>query len=78
LKVALDAGSLTPCPPRETLGFAPDQVKRFLVETCNPEGTDDLMILPDEVSSRDIAIFPQKLKELDGVRDVALVKKVTP
>jgi putative Mg2+ transporter-C (MgtC) family protein len=77
LKVEVDAGSLTPDLLRETLGLRTGQVKRFLVETCNPEGTEDLMILLSKVSSHDIAIFPQKLKELDGVRDVALVKKAT-
>jgi putative Mg2+ transporter-C (MgtC) family protein len=77
LKVEVDAGSLTPDLLRETLGLRTGQVKRFLVETRNPEGTDDLMILLSKVSSQDIAIFPQKLKELDGVREVALVKKVT-
>lgn len=77
LKVEVDAGSLTPDLLRETLGLRTGQVKRFLVETRNPEGTEDLMILLSKVSSHDIAIFPQKLKELDGVRDVALVKKAT-
>jgi putative Mg2+ transporter-C (MgtC) family protein len=77
LKVEVDAGSLTPDLLRETLGLRTGQVKRFLVETRNPEGTDDLMILLSKVSSQDIAIFPQKMKELDGVREVALVKKVT-
>jgi len=77
LKVEVDAGSLTPDLLRETLGLRTGQVKRFLVETRNPEGTEDLMILLSKVSSHDIAIFAQKLKELDGVRDVALVKKAT-
>ncbi len=77
MKIEVDAGSLTPDLLRETLGLRTGQVKRFLVETRNPEGTDDLMILLSKVSSQDIAIFPQKLKELDGVREVALVKKVT-
>jgi putative Mg2+ transporter-C (MgtC) family protein len=76
LKVEVDNGSLTPELLRETLGVRIGQVKRFLVETRNPQGTDDLLILLSKVSAQDIATFPQKLKELDGVREVTIMKKV--
>jgi putative Mg2+ transporter-C (MgtC) family protein len=45
------------------------------VESRNPQGADDLVILLSKVSSQDIASFPQKLKELDGVREVTIMKK---
>jgi putative Mg2+ transporter-C (MgtC) family protein len=50
-------------------------VKRFLVENRNPQGIDDLVVLLSKVSSQDIATFPEKLKELDGVREVTVVRK---
>jgi putative Mg2+ transporter-C (MgtC) family protein len=45
------------------------------VERRNPDGTDELVILLSKVSSQDIASYPEKLKELDGVREVAIIKK---
>ena len=45
------------------------------MESRNPEGTDDLVILLSKVSSQDIAAYPEKLKELDGVREVTIVKR---
>jgi putative Mg2+ transporter-C (MgtC) family protein len=44
------------------------------VENRNPQGIDDLVILVSKVSSQDIATFPERLKELDGVRDVTIMK----
>jgi putative Mg2+ transporter-C (MgtC) family protein len=75
LRVEVDNGSLTPEALREALGLRAGQVKRFLVESRNPTGIDDLVIFLSKVSSQDIATFPQKLKELDGVREVNIVKK---
>jgi putative Mg2+ transporter-C (MgtC) family protein len=75
LKVEADNGSLTPDLLRETLGLRTGQVKRFLVEGRNPDGTEELGILLSKVSSQDIAAFPQKLKELDGIREVTIMKK---
>jgi putative Mg2+ transporter-C (MgtC) family protein len=34
-------------------------------------------VLLSKVSSQDIATFPEKLKELDGVREVTIMKKVS-
>ncbi len=74
-KIEVDHGSLTPEILREALELRISQIKRFLVESRNSEGTDELMILLSKVSSHDIATFPEKLKELDGVREVTIVKK---
>lgn len=74
LKIEVD-GNLTPDLLRETLGLRIGQVKRFLVESRNPQGIDDLVVLLSKVSSQDIATFPQKLKELDGVREVTVARK---
>ena len=75
LKIEVDNGSLTPELLRSALDLRIGQVKRFLVESRNPEGTDDLVILLSKVSSQDIASYPAKLKELDGVREVTIVKR---
>src|SRR6202162_5065262 len=75
LRVEVENGSLTPEVLREALGLRAGQIKRFLVESRNPQGTDDLVILLSKVSSQDIATFPEKLKELDGVREVTIMKK---
>jgi putative Mg2+ transporter-C (MgtC) family protein len=75
LRVEVENGSLTPELLREALGLRAGQVKRFLVESRNPQGADDLVILLSKVSSQDIATFPDKLKELDGVREVTIMKK---
>lgn len=74
LKIEVDNGSFTPELLRSTLGLRVGQVKRFLVETRNQDGTDVLTILLSKVSSQDIATYPEKLKELDGVRQVTILK----
>jgi putative Mg2+ transporter-C (MgtC) family protein len=74
LKAEVDHGSLTPEVLQTALGLRAAQIKRFLVESRNPEGTDQLVIFLNKVSSHDIATFPQKLKELDGVREVRILK----
>jgi putative Mg2+ transporter-C (MgtC) family protein len=75
LKIEVDNGSLTPELLRATLDLRVGQVKRFLVESRNQGGTDDLIILLTKVSSQDIATYPEKLKELDGVRQVTIMKR---
>ena len=75
LSVEVDNGSLTPELLREALDLRAGQIKRFLVERRNSEGTDDLVVVLSKVSSRDIAGYPEKLKELDGVRQVTVTKK---
>ena len=75
LKIAADQGSLTPEILRAALGLRVSQIKRFLVEPRASEGGDELMILVTKVSAQDMAAFPEKLKELDGMRDVAILKR---
>jgi putative Mg2+ transporter-C (MgtC) family protein len=75
LKIEVDNGSLTPELLRDALDLRIGQIKRFLVESRNPDGTDHLVILLSKVSSQDIASYPAKLKELDGVREVTIVKR---
>jgi putative Mg2+ transporter-C (MgtC) family protein len=75
LRVEVENGSLTPELLREALGLRGGQIKRFLVESRNPQSTDDLVILLSKVSSHDIATFPEKLKESDGVAEVTIMRK---
>src|SRR6201999_4337361 len=75
LKIEVDNGSLTPELLKETLGLRTGQIKRFLVESRNQQGSDELLILLSKVSSQDIASYPEKLKELDGVREVSIVRR---
>ncbi len=75
LKIEVDRGTLTPEALRQALDLRASQVKRFLVETRNEEGSDELTVLLSKVSSHDIAGFPEKLKELEGVREVTIMRK---
>jgi len=75
LKIEVDNGSLTPEVLKETLGLRTGQIKRFLVENRNQNGTDQLLVLLSKVSSQDIAAYPEKLKELDGVRTVTVDRR---
>jgi putative Mg2+ transporter-C (MgtC) family protein len=75
LKVEVDNGSLTPELLKEALSLRSGQIKRFIVENRNPQGTDDLLVLLSKVSSQDIASYPEKLKELDGVRQVSIIRR---
>ncbi|WP_371420742.1 MgtC/SapB family protein [Tardiphaga sp.] len=77
LKVEVENNSLTPELLRETLSLRSSQVKRFLVESRDPQGTDQLSILLSKVSSQDIASYPSKLQELDGVNRVNIVKRAS-
>jgi putative Mg2+ transporter-C (MgtC) family protein len=75
LKVEVESGFLTPELLRATLQLRASQVERFLVESRGTQGTDDLLVLINKVSSQDIASFAGKLNELDGVKAVAIVKR---
>ena len=75
LRVEVDHGGLTPEALKEALGLRTSQIKRFLVENRDQNGTDELSVLLSKVSSQDIAAYPQKLKELDGVRAVYVVRR---
>jgi putative Mg2+ transporter-C (MgtC) family protein len=75
LKIEVESGFLTPELLRETLKLRVSQDKRFLVENRGNEGTDDLLVLLNKVSSQDIASFSGMLNELDGVKSVTILKK---
>jgi putative Mg2+ transporter-C (MgtC) family protein len=75
LQVEVENNTLTPDILREALSLRIGQVKRFLVESRDPQGIDRLAILLTKVSAQDIASFPEKLRELDGVREVEIVKR---
>src|SRR5580692_8121119 len=74
LKIEVDNGSLTPELLRSALDLRTGQIKRFLVQTRDTQGSDDLLVLISKVSSQDIASFSNKLNELDGVKSVTVVK----
>jgi putative Mg2+ transporter-C (MgtC) family protein len=76
LQIEVESGSLSPETLRAALELRAAQVKRFLVESRNTDGIDALVVHLAKVSSQDIASFPQKLKELDGVREVSVKRKV--
>lgn len=76
LKIEVENGSLSPEALREALGLRPAQVKRYLVNSRNAEGIDEVVALVTKISSHDMATFPEKLKELDGVREVTLKRRV--
>jgi putative Mg2+ transporter-C (MgtC) family protein len=75
LRIEVENNGLTPELLRETLSLRIGQVKRFLVESRDPLGVDKLAILLTKVSAQDIASFSEKLRELDGVREVAILKR---
>src|SRR3569832_11834 len=75
LKVEVDHGGLTPEKQKDALGLRTSQIKRFLVENRDQNGTDELSILLSKVSSQDIATYAEKLKELDGVRAVTVERR---
>lgn len=76
LKIEVENGSLSPEALREALGLRPAQVKRYLVNSRNADGVDEVVALITKISSHDMATFPEKLKELDGVREVTLKRRV--
>jgi putative Mg2+ transporter-C (MgtC) family protein len=76
LKIEVENGSLSQEALREALGLRPAQVKRYLVNSRNADGVDEVVALVTKISSHDMATFPEKLKELDGVREVTLKRRV--
>jgi putative Mg2+ transporter-C (MgtC) family protein len=74
LQVEVENNSLTPELLRDALSLRIGQVKRFLVEQREPDGVDRLAILLTKVSQQDIASFPKRLQEVDGVRSVSVSK----
>ena len=77
LKIEVDNGGLTPELLRETLGLRIGQVKRFLVENRDPKGSTISSFCSARFRRRISRAFPEKLKELDGVRDVTVMKRAS-
>jgi putative Mg2+ transporter-C (MgtC) family protein len=74
LKIEVESGFLTPESLRATLNLRISQVKRFIVVNRGNQGSDDLLVLLNKVSSQDIASFSRKLNDLDGVKSVTILK----
>ena len=75
LRITAEQGALTLDELRQTLNVRPTQIKRFLVERRNQDGSEDLLVQLSKVSSQDIADFKVKLNELSAVRTAELVKR---
>ncbi|HEY0220018.1 MAG TPA: MgtC/SapB family protein [Afipia sp.] len=74
-RIAVDQGALTPENLRQTLDIRIGQIKRFVVERRNDDGSEDVLVLLNKVSSQDIAAFKDRLNDLSAVRTVELVKR---
>ncbi len=74
-RITTEQGGLTLDDLRQTLDVRAAQVKRFVVEKRNEDGSEDLLVLLNKVSSQDIAAFKVKLNDLTTVRSVELVKR---
>lgn len=74
-RITVEQGAFTPDDLRQTLNIRPGQIKRFVVEKRNDDGTDELLVSLNKVSSEDIASFKEKLGEASAVRDVTRVKR---
>ncbi len=74
-RITAEQGALTLDELRRTLDIRPAQIKRFVVERRNEDGSEDLLMQLNKVSSQDIADFKVKLNELSTVRTAELVKR---
>lgn len=57
---------------QQSLGLRVSRIKRFVVESYDP---DILFVQINKVSAEDIRTFAEKLTELEGVRNVELLKR---
>jgi len=73
----VEHGAVTPDDLRQALGLRPSQIKRFLVEARNEDGSDRLTVLLGKVSSHDVAEFRNKLNEMPTVRQVEQIKRAS-
>lgn len=74
-RITVEQGTFTPEDLRQVLDLRTSQIKRFVVETRNGDGTDELLVLLNKVSSQDIAGFRDRLKDVAAIRDVELVRR---
>jgi putative Mg2+ transporter-C (MgtC) family protein len=75
LRITAEQGALSLDELRKTLDVRPAQIKRFVVERRNEDGSEDLLVHLNKVSSQDIADFKMKLNELSTVRTAELLKR---
>jgi putative Mg2+ transporter-C (MgtC) family protein len=73
-KLTVDQSGFTPEDLRQILNLRVSQIKRFVVETRNDDGSDDVLVLLNKVSSHDIASFKTKLNDTPAVRQVEVVR----
>lgn len=71
----VEHGAVTPDDLRLALGLRASQIKRFLVETRNDDGSDRLTVLLNKVSSHDIADFRSRLNDMPAIRQVEQIKR---
>ncbi len=74
-RITAEQGALTLDDLRQTLDVRAAQIKRFVVEKRNEDGSEELLVLLNKVSSQDIAAFRVKLNDLTAVRAVDMVKR---
>ncbi len=74
LRIESQRGALTPELLKETLAIRNGQIKRFLAKARDTE-IDDLIVILTKVSSKDIAALVPKIREMNGVTDVAIVSR---
>ncbi|RTL51292.1 MAG: MgtC/SapB family protein [Bradyrhizobiaceae bacterium] len=74
-RITAEQGGLTLDDIRQTLEVRPAQIKRFVIENRNEDGTEDILVLLTKVSSQDIAGFRGKLNDLTAVRTVDLLRR---
>jgi putative Mg2+ transporter-C (MgtC) family protein len=74
-RINAEQGALSLEELRQTLDIRAGQIKRFVVERRNEDGSEDLLVSLNKVSSQDIAAFRTKLSDLGAVRSINLVKR---
>jgi putative Mg2+ transporter-C (MgtC) family protein len=74
-RINADQGALSLEELRQTLDIRAGQIKRFVVERRNDDGSEDLLVSLNKVSSQDIAAFRTRLNDLGAVRSINLVNR---
>jgi putative Mg2+ transporter-C (MgtC) family protein len=66
------ASAITADMVRQSLGLRASQIKRFIIESYDP---DVLAVQINKVSAEEIRTFADKLTEIEGVRNVEMLKR---
>src|SRR3569623_1199381 len=75
-KITTERGAFTPEELRQVLSLRVSQIKRFVVESrSDDDGSDEILVLLNKVSSQDIADFKNRLGEVPTVRHVDLIRR---